>query len=391
MAGVFPDSGVPASDAKNSIVDPDTLNCPSELWYSTSRCQPRFDPAAANAVTAEIVNLVNCAGLPYDCTKLDNLCAAVKNLICDVITGCLEPCDFDLLAKSGVTVHQLMVQEGGSNCRKIVKAVVQTGSMDLWVRTDGNDTIGDGSANTPDKAFRTIAGAWASVASRKTVTSPIYPLNIRLGIPGTYEAANIQNYGGPVFIWGDVSNRRNYRIDQSNAAPSFCIHASNVSLQVYGVTLVADTSYASLALVMVEGAATAILHDMEYEVRTNITNGSVWLAMTGGTITLAEEHLVRGIGATRTVAAAWRCTTGGVYWGGPASGGEINIETLDFAQGCVHAIELAVVRWASLTVTNTSCTGPEYLVTTNSIFSANGQTVPGDEPGVINTGGQFLA
>src|SRR5687768_13825655 len=76
MSGVFPDSGVPPSDANNSLPDPNTINCPSELWHSTSRCTPRFDPSSANAIISEVINLVQCAGLPYDCSKLDNLCTA---------------------------------------------------------------------------------------------------------------------------------------------------------------------------------------------------------------------------------------------------------------------------------------------------------------------------
>ena len=52
---MFPDSGVPPSDAKNSLPDVTTNNC-NELWYSTNRCQPRFDPAAANAMLAEDMN-----------------------------------------------------------------------------------------------------------------------------------------------------------------------------------------------------------------------------------------------------------------------------------------------------------------------------------------------
>lgn len=80
MTAMFPDSGVPPQDAKNSIPDPNTVNC-DELWYSTSRCQPRFDPAAANAMLSELINAINCAGIPYDCSKLDNLCTAIQYLI----------------------------------------------------------------------------------------------------------------------------------------------------------------------------------------------------------------------------------------------------------------------------------------------------------------------
>ena len=92
MTAMFPDSGVPAADAKNTILDPYTVNC-DELWYSTNRCQPRFDPAAANAMLSELINAVNCAGLPYDCTKFDNLCRAIESMIqhgdsnCAPLTG----------------------------------------------------------------------------------------------------------------------------------------------------------------------------------------------------------------------------------------------------------------------------------------------------------------
>lgn len=97
MPAMFPDSGVPPQDAKNTLLDPNTINC-SELWYSTNRCTPRFDPAAANATLAELINLVNCAGIPYDCTKLDNLCTAIKTMLqrtgdCAVLSG--GPADFN--------------------------------------------------------------------------------------------------------------------------------------------------------------------------------------------------------------------------------------------------------------------------------------------------------
>lgn len=80
MTAMFPDSGVPPQDARNTILDPDTQNC-NELWYSTSRCQPRFDPAAANAALAELINLINAGEVSYDCAKLDQVQLAVKYLI----------------------------------------------------------------------------------------------------------------------------------------------------------------------------------------------------------------------------------------------------------------------------------------------------------------------
>lgn len=89
MSGIFPPSGVPAVDAYNSLPNPDVAEGCVPSWYSTSKCAPRFDPSALNAITAEIINLVNCSGLPYDCNQLDNLCEAVKKISQDAFVGCL--------------------------------------------------------------------------------------------------------------------------------------------------------------------------------------------------------------------------------------------------------------------------------------------------------------
>jgi hypothetical protein len=78
---MFPGSGVPAADAANSLPDVDTKEGCPELWYSTSRCQPRFDPAAANAMLAEIMNLINKGEVSYDCTQLNNVEKAVRYIV----------------------------------------------------------------------------------------------------------------------------------------------------------------------------------------------------------------------------------------------------------------------------------------------------------------------
>jgi hypothetical protein len=78
MSGVFPDGGVPASSTSNAV-DVDT-NCSTELFYSTARCNPRFEPAAMNAMISEILNVMACAGHTYDCGTLTNLCSAIRRL-----------------------------------------------------------------------------------------------------------------------------------------------------------------------------------------------------------------------------------------------------------------------------------------------------------------------
>ena len=84
---MFPDSGVPPADAMNSLPDVDTDGC-DELWYSTSRCQPRFDPAAANAMLAEMMNLVMEGEVKYKCPDLNNVETAIRYLIQRGLPNC---------------------------------------------------------------------------------------------------------------------------------------------------------------------------------------------------------------------------------------------------------------------------------------------------------------
>lgn len=79
MSGVFPDGGVTANNTANGT-EVESSNCPAELFYSTARCNPRFEPAAMNALISEILNVMNCAGHTYNCNDLTNLCQAIRKL-----------------------------------------------------------------------------------------------------------------------------------------------------------------------------------------------------------------------------------------------------------------------------------------------------------------------
>ena len=117
MAGIFTDAGVAAASARNAQANPSMVNGCLALYYSTGRCQSRFDPAQANAVMSEIVNLVNCGGTPYDCTRLDNLCTAVRDLAEDVFFGCLRRSVPDQGA--ACTVRQLVLSTDANGCTRL--------------------------------------------------------------------------------------------------------------------------------------------------------------------------------------------------------------------------------------------------------------------------------
>lgn len=78
MSGIFPESGVGKSNAVNTATKPLLADDCTPRYYGNS-CQPIFDPAAANAVISEILNLMKCAEIPYDCDNLDNLCKAIRH------------------------------------------------------------------------------------------------------------------------------------------------------------------------------------------------------------------------------------------------------------------------------------------------------------------------
>lgn len=119
MAGIFPEGGVVASQTINADQDAVTVmpQCPP-LFYS-SRCISRFDPFAMNAVISEIVNAVNCAGLAYDCRRLDNLCLAIKKIATDTLFGCLIQ-NFPM-SSTACSISNLAVETDSEGCSRIVR------------------------------------------------------------------------------------------------------------------------------------------------------------------------------------------------------------------------------------------------------------------------------
>lgn len=115
MAGIFPNSGVPAGDAINSVNVATTgcgLGNTGELFHSTSRCQPRFDPAAANAIMSEILNFVALGDVAYDCSRLDNMSTSVRLAFARFLESCMEIDLPDVSDTCGTTRQLVLVQDG---------------------------------------------------------------------------------------------------------------------------------------------------------------------------------------------------------------------------------------------------------------------------------------
>lgn len=75
MAGLFPDRGVAASQTLNATNN-DEASCDPK--FHAARCNPKFDPVAANALISELFNASTVCGDDYDCERLDNLARAIE-------------------------------------------------------------------------------------------------------------------------------------------------------------------------------------------------------------------------------------------------------------------------------------------------------------------------
>jgi hypothetical protein len=452
MTAMFPITGVHYTDAENSLPDPNTINC-KELWYSTSRCQPRFDPAAANAMLAELVNTINKGEVSYNCAYLDQLQLAVRYLIQRGLTTGTQlqagPFDYVCYTDPPLTRYNdfltLVVVPGQSNQgntrinvdghglvqllrndgRQLEPQDIKTGipalisywqgnwyhvglvqsqvpivivgDVDLWIRTDGSDTTGDGSANTPDKAFRTLIGAWVRAGSRYAAT-PLFTMNFRFGIPGTYAGATLGPFGGNVRVLGDESNRSAYRISSVHIGNTnhACICAQQLSvLEIKGMTLLADIAPNPMRCIEV-GNSNVYIQSVDFEMTVGNPT-SLWVLAGGGTFaTRNGDFYFRG--NNLTMGAGFYAREGAVLFIGGNNDGALPVPRFFFndmplVQSFYVASRLAVVQQtgpANGLIFPVNITGQQYSVDTNSILTGGGVTFPGTVPGIVYSGGQVV-
>jgi hypothetical protein len=450
MTAMFPDSGVPPTDAKNSILDPNTQNC-NELWYSTSRCQPRFDPAAANAVLAELINTINKGEVNYNCQYLDQLQLAVRYLIQRGLTtgGVLFNGPFDYTCALDPTLtryndfltlvivpgqsnqgntrinvdghglvpllrndgHQMESQDLKTGIPALISywqgnwyhvGLVQSqvpilivGGVDLWIRTDGSDITGDGSANSSDKAFRTLRGAWLKAGGRYAA-SPLFTMNFRFGIPGTYAGAGLGPFGGNVTVNGDFGNPGAYlltSVDNGNGTwvCASCNQLNNIFFN--GLTFLRDTAAGRMDCIL--GNNSNVNIDQCNFDSTVANVNSAFVRIGGGNFaTRNGDYHFEGRGLA--IGSMFHAQEGAVLFVGGNNNGALPVprfymNDINASNAVYISTLLSVFRQAGPTnglIYPVNVTGVQYSVDTNSILTTGGVTVPGSLPGIVGSGGQ---
>jgi hypothetical protein len=271
--------------------------------------------------------------------------------------------------------------------------IIVKGGIDVWIRPDGNDTTGDGTANTPGKAFRTINGAWYAVGSRYAAT-PLFAINMRLGIPGDYEAGAIANFGGNVSLTGDPYNYTAYRIlSRQDPEHVYSLVVSNVNINLSGINLVMrhNTTNANAnnplrvgnSSVGWSGHSQITLEASSPSTRMILMESGSFM-ITGNAIDLVFQGNGNSAayGITMNLASSsYGCTPGfpKAHW---------HWSNINFTVASHDISDQAVYRIGNIQYHVSGTTGRQYNVQANGVLDRGGNAMPGNTPGTVGSQGQ---
>lgn len=440
---------------------PSTLPEDTAALYFSGACNLRLRPSVMNTVISEIIATVDRAGLSYRTTSLQNLETAIRYLIqrgiprgalikaedpwhfnvtldppatayTDFMTLTLVP-ELAVTATQNVGYVRVNVNDLGyvpllrNDCEELRARdllpgrplivsyfagafyhvgltnsqvpLILLGDIDFWIRPDGNDETGDGTANSADKAFRTIDGAWAAVGSRYSA-SPSSHIIFRLGIQGDYEGATIGPYGASVSIIGDPKNAEFYRVrtktygpDEGPAHAAWSLRVAGINnFSMHGINLQMDyageTPNGCQCLRVT--SSTAAYYDCFFTAQVSNPVGDFIVCESHAVLHNFNANVFDGRGNTIAV---------GIYTGskamhpgqpsGPLPASQAFRNVTFTAAGYLIA-EHGQIAHANTFVNLTNVVGPRYYVASGGLLFPRGQPVPGSTAGSVASLGQVL-
>jgi len=451
MSGIFPngtDGGLPPNPASpnnpSHAYDPVRDPVGTSALYYGNGCDVRLRPEVVNALISEQEAVTDAGEVKYDPGRLTNLLLGTQYLIQRgretgamllggpaAYTGTLTPPvtsynDFMMLKVvpgitnagpvtvnfNGVGAAQVLRNDGldlraddfRANIPIIIVAlggkfyvphlvrsqvpILPAGPIDGWVRTDGNDTTGDGSENTPAKAFRTINKCFQTLGG-KYLQSPLFTMNIRLGNAGTYEAFSFDTFGGNVQLFGDAANPALYRIAGLTTGSSrYSGAVSNTNAFIQGVTFVMDAASPIVHWpLVVNRGAICHLDTCRFEVTVGNNKAIFIVVASNGLLTFQNTLVIDGAGGTYQNAIS--CQGQGNFFGGYA-GSTLTFKDLTFSAYGLDVEMLSQFTYVGATVNCINTHGSKYFVMGNSVAAFGAQPQPGDLPGTLSAGGQLI-
>ena len=268
-------------------------------------------------------------------------------------------------------------------------------NVNRWVRTDGNDSTGDGLVNSPDSAYRTINAALASVTSR-FAASQQFAINIRLGIAGTYEAATINQSNNQINLLGDALNPGAYKIAGTagyEGQVGWAVNIGNGRTNVTGIRALIDYPLPNkFSAFRIGSNVLAALNTCEIEVMTNNTAAyGVWVANSSYA---AFSDKFNFIGNNRSIGVGFQglrnSQIGNASDFAPTA---YRFENLIFNATAMRLDEQSSINFVAGTtsITNVNTTGSRWRVTGLSLLQMGGFTMPGSTDGTVANGGIAVA
>ena len=328
--------------------------------------------AAANATTTPHGNVGGLGDKPF--TKADGSSLAIGDLppLADFLAS-FDGSEQRVLGLMRSDVLTLIA----ANAPKLV-----IGGVTLYVRPGGNDTTGDGSANTDAKAFATIQGAINYAVNQLSVTGKV--LRIQLGVANaTYTAPASIPTGLNLIIQGDSANQDAYTIAGAGAGgTSGVIQVQGAILQLIGVQI-QNTGTATNTL-SAQSAGAIILYAITLSASLTTNPFAAIDAMSGGSIAVAGPiKVTTNIGYVMTSEGAIVVQTGAIITlgaGFTVTGAVCNADT------CGTIIFANSSGWSG------SATGKKFSVSTNGVINTFGQGtswIPGSIAGATATQGLY--
>ena len=263
--------------------------------------------------------------------------------------------------------------------------LILVGSVNFWIRPDGNDTTGDGTANSADRAFRTINGAWAAVGSRYAA-SPNATIILRLGVPGDYAYGNVGPCGSTLTLYGDPNNAAAYRVlSEEHTYDTLTFRAVGCnSLNLVGVNFVLQSSVpkANGAHCIWIANTSISLDRVQFTLEASNTNGFVVYTTLSSTLNTAIATTIRIVGNNNTIVDGL-VSSYASQMPGAAQGPAPTLwhwENIHFS-GAGYAAQLSSsITLGNHTVELINTVGPRYHAEDNSTIST-GQPYPGNAAG----------
>ena len=453
MSGIFPntnDGGLApnASDPQNPshAYDPTVEPQDTSALYYGNGCDVRLRPEVVNSLISELEAITDRGGVAYRAGRLTNAELAIRYMIQrglpkateleggpNLYNGELDPVMTDyndfmvLVVVPAVTnVGYVRISIDGKPYVRVLRNDRQelrlfdweagipqiigfwngdfyllglaksqvylrvTDTLNIWIRTDGSDTTGDGTENTPAKAYRTINRAWASLLER-FVPTPTSNVNLWLGIPGIYESGSIGPFGsGYVSLNGDIANHTGYRIAQQKASSGSCLSISGpINCTVRGVTMHGDLGPGNFFPVMlrVGPGARANLDRIRCECMIN-TPEQIFIQIQSGLVVPVPGTVLEFRGNGTSMAHGIDCGFSST-WGAqppPLAPALLTFDSCTYPVGQnIQCHTLSSFGMGQNNITGAVINGRKFWVGVNSVIYAGGKTFPGSVAGAADS------